>query len=92
MSQHQLAKLKNRLAAWREKNPLRKWRKKHDWTQAEAANFTDLSTQSIRNFESGGFAPNDASLEAMSALLGLTTEQLKEVWKRWTNKRPKQSM
>jgi len=83
-----LTQLREEVLAWREANPLRRWRVKNKWTQGMIADVVGVSAQSIRSYESGHYRPDRGPMSLIAALLQRDVSKMNKEWTRWLNKRP----
>ena len=70
---------------WRNSNPLRVWRTKHDLAQTVVAGQLELSEHSVRMYELGSFSPSDVVMLNIAKLIGIT---LTKRWHEWMEVRP----
>lgn len=71
--------------AWVESNPLRTWRKAHDWSIMRLASQLRVSMTIIQLWEKGVHLPSDANIAAIERLCGAETVAR---WAAWWNERP----
>ena len=72
---------------WKERGPLRRWRRRQGAPQAKIAVLLGKTTQAIRDYESGSYAPDDEALEALAAAMETRPDLLRRRWRRWMAQR-----
>ena len=77
--------LSDRLAAWTEQNPLRRWRMENGVKAAHAALQMRVSNYTLRLWETGSSTPTGASFDKMRALVG---RDMRTEWDAWESSRP----
>lgn len=82
------APLSEETQAWRERNPLRAWRKRQLLTMADVAGTTGLAFASVQLWESGGREPSDDAYARLAAYMDRNEARLRRAWKRWLDTRP----
>lgn len=75
-------------AEWRERNPLRRWRREHSKTAADVAGEAQIAFASIGLWEAGGRTPSDVAYAALSAVMDRDEDSLRRAWSRWLAQRP----
>jgi DNA-binding transcriptional regulator YiaG len=71
---------------WKEKNPLRQFRKKQGLKQQTMAAMMGVSYHVVYRWESGMTEPTEEQLKMMGERIGI--ENLSEEWSEWIKARP----
>lgn len=77
------------MAKWRERNPLRKWRKEHGLTLYNLAIELDRSYQTLNMWEAGVTMPADDNMANIAREMNVPTATLAAEWERWKAAAPK---
>lgn len=72
--------------AWREKNPLRVWRKEQGLSMMNASAVIGCGISTLQAWEYGSTQPQ---FDVVASHMGVTATTLKRNWSAWTSKRPK---
>ena len=77
-------------SVWIAENPLRLWRlsRSNKIAQAMVGNCINRSTQAIRDYESGGYKPDDTAMDSLASLIGITGNTLRRKWDKWLMTKP----
>lgn len=75
--------------AWRERNPLRRWRRREGMSIAGTAGYLGVSFSAIQQWEAGSGIPGPENMQRIAEALCLTHTSLIEEWKEWHRSRPK---
>lgn len=81
-------KRKEKIKAWIETNPLRRWRKREGLAMMDVASSLDIAFSSIQQHEQGGYVPNSSTMGKYAGAMKLSPEKLEQEWLAWYNKRP----
>lgn len=73
--------------AWREQNPLRRWRKQHGITEEhfDRVFFNQRDARTRRMWEDGFHIPNEFNMRRLGVLLG---ESVDGEWRDWYSRNP----
>jgi len=70
---------------WRDKNPLRIFRKSKGWSQDDLAVAMQVSFSSVAAWEKGSMRPSDVNMDIIKSLVG---SKVNIQWLKWMQNKP----
>lgn len=74
--------------AWRERNPLRRWRTAQSKTQGDVSGEAGVAFASVNLWETGARTPSDEAFAVLADLMERDERSLRQAWTRWEGARP----
>jgi len=71
------------LLAWRDANPLRRWRAKNKVSLSQAAMLMGVSKTTVCGWENGEYRPGWESTYSIANAMGMREHRLRSLWMKW---------
>jgi len=71
--------------AWRNRNPLRAWRRKSGFFQSMVAASVGATAQTVRDWESGSSMPSPNNMVNLAHIMGIDVQTLADSWSSWVD-------
>lgn len=74
--------------AWIERNPLRRWRHRNEFSLMDAAAILQVGFTTVQLWESGAREPGDDNMEKIAVQLQTDADRVRRSWRRWRAQQP----